>query len=40
MLWKRRMFWNVRATPSGVIWCGDSPVISRPLKAIVPWVGL
>ena len=36
----RRMFWKVRATPSLVTFDGSMPAISRPLKRMVPDVGL
>jgi hypothetical protein len=40
MVENRRMFWNVRATPSEVILSGRQPVMSRPSKRIEPTVGL
>jgi hypothetical protein len=36
----RRMFWNVRATPSEVILSGRVPVTSVPPKTMRPRVGL
>ena len=36
----RRMFWNVRATPSAVIWSGRFVVTSLPLKMTLPSDGL
>ena len=36
----RRMFWNVRATPSAVILSGRIPVMSLPPKEMRPPVGL
>ena len=40
MLWKRRMFWKVRAMPSAVTLCGGSPLIGAPSKITPPAVGL
>ena len=40
MFWKSRMFWNVRAMPSRVIWCGGLPDITVPEKMTRPRVGL
>jgi hypothetical protein len=34
------MFWNVRATPSAVIWSGRLRVMFSPSKAMIPCVGL
>ena len=36
----RRMFWNVRATPSAVIWSGRFVVTSLPSKMTSPSDGL
>jgi hypothetical protein len=36
----RRMFWNVRATPSEVMMSGRVPVTSEPPNVIRPSVGL
>ena len=36
----RRMFWNVRATPSEVMMSGRVPVTSVPPKLMRPSVGL
>ena len=33
------MFWNVRAMPRRLIWCGDSPAMLRPSRRIVPALG-
>ena len=35
----RRMFWNVRATPSAVIWSGRLVVTSLPSKITFPRLG-
>ena len=40
MVPKRRMFWNVRATPSEVMMSGRVPVTSRPANVMRPTVGL
>ena len=40
MVLNRRMFWNVRATPSAVILSGRLPVMSRPSNDTRPAVGL
>ena len=36
---KRRMFWNVRPTPSSTIACGGLPTTSTPSNTIDPEVG-
>jgi hypothetical protein len=40
MLWKRRMFWNVRPIPRSVTACGGLPVTSWQSNTIAPAVGL
>src|SRR4051794_16294792 len=40
MLWKRRMFWNVRPMPRSVNACGGFPVMSSFANQTRPFVGL
>src|SRR3954452_16732051 len=40
MLWKRRMFWNVRPMPRSVNACGGFPVMSSFANHTRPFVGL
>jgi hypothetical protein len=40
MLAKSRMFWNVRHTPSAVIWSGRRPISEWPRKVTVPPSGV
>ena len=40
IVWKRRMFWNVRPIPSAVTRCGERPAISWPSNTTSPAVGV
>ena len=40
MLGNSRMFWNVRAMPEPVTWCGRGPEIRSPPKRTSPSVGV